>query len=179
MTTNYHPLNGAQGRVPLVTAAGVFAVLLAQSVVSAIVGILAFGLQSGSPFQGFGYSLLIEFLPVGIGVFVSLRYVAPIGAANSLLSTVLRSAVALGAGVVIVFIVALIVTQSFRPNGPLFGDSFPGLSLGGLPQAFYSAIGVFVQLIPLAVLAGILQRLWLAKHPVRAEAQQTAVSSSN
>jgi hypothetical protein len=178
MTTNYHPLNGAQGRVPLVTGAGVVAVLLAQSLVSAIVGMLAF-VFSSIPFEGVGYSLLVEFLPVGIGVFVSLRYIAPIGAANSLLSTVLRSAVALGVGAVIVFIVALIVTQSFRPNGPLFGDSFPGLSLGGLPQAFYSAIGVFVQLIPLAVLAGILQRLWLAKHPVRAEAQQTAVSSSN
>jgi hypothetical protein len=176
MTTNYHPLNGAQGRVPLVTAAGVFAVLLAQSIVVAVVEILTFGFQNPGQLDNVGYSVVLNFLPVAVGVFVSLRYIAPIGAASSLRVTVLRSVVALAVGAVVVFIVALIASRSLAPNGPLFGDSFPGLNLGGLPLAFFEAVSVFVQLLSFVVLAGILQRLWLAKHPVRAEAQQTAVS---
>jgi hypothetical protein len=166
------PIGGAQRSVPLITALLIVGVLLAESFIVSTAGV---SVSTGWP-RGWGILStlyqLIDFVPFGIGVFVALRYVAPIRASSTWGSIVVRAIVAAALGIAAVFVVefvqAAIVT--IGPGSHPFGYSFPGgtVSTDGLSfrlaSVTTSVLVDFLQWLPLVVVAGIFQKLWLASR---------------
>lgn len=111
-------------------------------------------------------------LPVGIGIFVTLRWITPLTAGLALRIVVVRSVIAalIGIAAAFVFLSLYGVLQQFDVNGPLFGNAFPQVSASGnnliygLIGAASSAVSLLVQVLPLTLLAGILTWMWLELH---------------
>ncbi|HEY4266634.1 MAG TPA: hypothetical protein VGM94_00445 [Galbitalea sp.] len=107
----------------------------------------------------------------GAGVFVSLRWIASISATEGW-KRVIRGGViaaALGAAASLVLGLLEAVIGSFsaglHPLGYAFGPSFnSGFAQDRVVGAIGAAPGVFVEWLPLVVLAVVLLRLWLARH---------------
>jgi hypothetical protein len=168
------PIGGTQRSVPLITALLIVGVLLAESFIVTTANLTMFAMTAP---RGWGIlgplSGLIEFVPFGIGVFVSLRYVAPIQASSSWGSIVVRAIIAAALGVAAVFVVGAVQAAilTIGPGAQPFGYSFPGggsVNYDGLPyrlaSSASSALSEFFGWLPLVVVAGIFQKLWLASR---------------
>ena len=180
-----------RGRVPaLVTAVGVLAVLLAQDVLSSLVGYFQassyLSLQAAQAESNGLYDLNVGFspwptlegilrfvLPFALGVFLSLWVIAPVSHELTLRFVLTRAGLATLVGAVLVIIanVLFAVFGAFSPTGSLFGNSFPtpgfdgSYLVQGLIAALAAGLNAVISKAPLVLLAGVLLWLWLRDHP--------------
>lgn len=171
-----------RGQVPAaVTAAGVFAVALAQDAVLAIVSLVGSISYAG---QGLTYvgtiisqsatDTVVTSLPLAVGVFLSLWQFAPIDGSLRLAHVIARSLLAAGIGGLAAFVVAGLVNTGrtlvggleFAYTGGLGGGPFGDL-LGAAFLALQSAAVTLVDTAAVVVLGGVLLWLW-ATHADRA-----------
>ena len=133
---------------------------------------------------GLALAGLVLALGMGGGAFASLRWVAPITAALSWRSVILRGVLAAAIGAIGVFVLRL--AQSFLAAvsiGPYpFGYDFTAsVNPDNLGNALLGDIGVafapFVYNAPLAVLACVFLKIWLSSHPGSVEAKDRASAS--
>lgn len=156
-----------------VTAAGVAAAIIAQNIVTDIVGLITYAPYLGSEAWGFslGYTLALA-LPIATGMFLSLWLVAPIAGELTIGPVITRAILALGIGVSLFFIVqcvgaiadAVTVRGSILTWMPYFDGATAVSGLGG---ALTGALRTLVTMLPLGVLAGILLWNWRKSHPSR------------
>jgi hypothetical protein len=172
-------MTDAPTKVPLVTAALVAGVILAQELVLTIYGfivqltVLPEVFQSaGSPVALAGLLTLVRAVVFGVGVFVSLRFVAPIHGEDLWPKVILRGviATAIGALALLAYGVVATLVSSINPGADIFGYSFNvqvNVSAAGqrIVDVLGGALDPLVELLPLVVLAAVLQRLWLSRPP--------------
>jgi hypothetical protein len=174
MTTN-SPIGGFQGRVPLISAVAVVAVLIAQAVVLAVVSVIVSstaGLQIPGPTLLGVLSPLIQYVPFGVGVLVALRYLAPVLGADSWGRVVGRSALAAALGAAAVFVVAAVASTyvTIAVDGNILGYSFINATVDHsnlafeVVGAFATGATSFVQWLPIVVVVCACQKLWLASR---------------
>jgi hypothetical protein len=167
-------------RVTLVTAACVALVLLLQTVVetvlSDIVIVGAIDHQSALP----SFALLqvvlasvVRVVAFGLGVWLSLRVIAPVGAVDAWTRVIGRGIIATLLGTAAVALVALLwailaaVSVSAYPLGYSLDPTINGDSLANtLAGAFSAVFPALIEWFPLVVLATMLLKLWLVAHPV-------------
>lgn len=180
-----------RGRVPaLVTAVGVLAVLLAQDVLSSLVGYFqassSLSLQAAQAESNGLYDLNVGFspwptlegilrfvLPFALGVFLSLWVIAPVSHELTPRFVLTRAGLATLAGAVLVIIanVLFAVFGAFSPTGSLSGNSFPtpgfdgSYLVQGMIAALAAGLNAVISKAPLVLLAGVLLWLWLRDHP--------------
>lgn len=156
----------------LITALGVAAALLITWVLQ-----LVFGLVGRDPLPptdllaGMQQNLLSHVLPVTIGVFLSLWIIAPVAAQLRLGHVISRAILAAGIGGTLLFLVgaveATLAVLSTTP--PAAQPGTYNVDLGGIGGAVLSYLSTamvqFVALLPIVVLAGILEWIWLERHP--------------
>jgi hypothetical protein len=164
---------GALAAAVTAVGLGVFIVIkdLALNAVS-LFGIPPEQLGDYSWLNYFGLGVLTSVVPFVIGFFLSLWVVAPVAEALGLGHVISRSALAVGIGSTLAFIVRAIanIVSSITFDRPFLADSFPELGFGpGIPdllgQALQGGLVLFISLLPLGVLAGILLWHWRTAHP--------------
>lgn len=172
--------------VAAVAAASLGVALLLQRVLSSLVWLFVSMQQTDGLYDVrhlgnvFGDAFTTT-LPLAVGVFLSFWLISPITAGLRMLQVILRSVLAIGIGVCLVFVVLAIgeVISAVSFSGPMFGASFPdpALATGNIPQALASglasAITIFISVLPIGILAGVLVWNWLARHPAQQPASDT------
>jgi hypothetical protein len=121
---------------------------------------------------GFVEETLVDSVPLALGVFISFTFIAPLHASLGLRAVALRSLIAAAAGSLLSMGFALCVAalEATAAVGSLFGNSFPTTSLDS--QGFFlqvtasamSAVDRFATVLPLVLLAGILNWIWLMRR---------------
>lgn len=163
--------------IAAIVALGVGVVLVAQQYLQSLITLIATLPYMDPP--GFYLpspgAVIVSFLPLVIGVFLSLWLLAPVAAELRVGHVVARSILAVGVGCTLVFvalgIVAIVGSVSF--TGAIFGSSFPtpavsGASIAsGLGSALAQALIRFVEVAPVGVLGGVLAWIWLTRHPAK------------
>jgi hypothetical protein len=170
-------------RPALVTAGVLAAVLAVQGLLLALwstgIGLSEFGLPAGVVFgAGLFWSLLtslLHYAAFGLGVFLVLRFSAPIATRGSWGSTIVRGIVATIGGAVVAFafsaLVSMIaaVTIGSYPFGYALDAGVDGNRVQyGIQNAVAGALTPLIGWLPITVLAVVLLRLWLAAHPLPA-----------
>ncbi|WP_213815103.1 hypothetical protein [Glaciihabitans sp. dw_435] len=171
--------------VPLLVALGVVTAMIAGFVVQILanqIGTVLYEVQSdpsdGISDQALGYiqagleTFGTRILPVGVGIFVTLRLITPVSAGLWLRTVVIRSVIAALIGVAAAFVVISLygIVNHFQVDGSLFGHAFPGISapgldvIYGLVGAVASAISLLIEVVPLTLLAGILVWIGLGRR---------------
>lgn len=157
-----------------ITAAGLGAVLLVQTVVGA--AITAFGVPPevlGNYWPSLlGYGFVTTVVPLVVGFFLSLWLVGPIADALGVGHVIARSVLATGIGATLVVVIRGIanVVTAVTVDGGFFGNSFPEVVIEpGIPALLGEALSAgllqFVSVLPLGVLAGLLLWLWRRANP--------------
>ena len=165
-------------RVSLVTAAIVAAILLAQAFVSTVLSVVYGGFlvtNSGIqafPISGFVLNDVFSIVAFGLGVWLSLRRVAPVRATDRWTRVIGRGFIAALMGTLAVFVLALVwaLLATIHVSGYPFGYSLDpsvdasalGTNVLSIAQAVFTAL---IEWFPLVVLATVLERLWLGAHP--------------
>jgi hypothetical protein len=162
--------------VALVTAASVFVATAVQNALSTLVA--QFDYLSGGDAVAwigdvvgrlgeslFGSLTWAAYLPFGIGILASLWFVAPIAPQLRLGHVITRSLLAAAIGAVLIFPVEVIVSVAKSVSGSPGNLGDPALWLKQLRFGATTAIGQFIALAPLVILAGVLLWLWLERHP--------------
>lgn len=171
-------------RVPLVSAAVVAGILLVQSIIIAVFGystlLPQLAVQAGanelrSVLPGvFGsfFVTVVNIVVFGIGVFVSLRFVAPIRSTDGWLTAILRGVVATAIGAVALLVLGIIETLFATVTAGLypFGYAFhPGIGVDAAGRdaldSVQAGVTALVEWSPLVILAGLVQKIWLQHHP--------------
>jgi hypothetical protein len=168
--------------MPLITAALVAATLAVGSTILDTLGVIL-ALASGvGPLDIVGHNLpafvggmfdeVVRYVLFGAGVFISLRFIAAIGAADGWRRVIVRGVVAAAIGAAVITVVVSIegflgaATLGDHPFGYAFEPGFNSQQFGqGILNGLSAGAAAFVDWVPLVVLAGILQKLWLARHP--------------
>lgn len=168
--------------VSAVTAVAVGFAIVLQSLLTDFVGwtsVLPYP-QGSNPFP-VGVALAgatLTAIPFAVGMFISLWLVAPIAEELRIGHVITRAILAAGIGATVVFILLAIfaITGAFSGAGALFSNTFPAIEFDGghavvsLATALSRALLLFVELLPLASLAGVLLWLWrkdhLPRHPL-------------
>ncbi|HEX4057183.1 MAG TPA: hypothetical protein VHX87_02555 [Galbitalea sp.] len=184
-----------KARIPLVVAGLVAAFLLVQFVVVAVVQFALLVLGPGAleskdvpeavgSYAGGVLAVLVQLVFFGAGVYLSLRYIAPLRIDDGWKRTVVRGVIAtlLGVAAVVVLglVEALINASSVSPYP--FAYSF-GYSLAPedfasrLPQAFEMGLNPLISWLVPVVLATVLLRVWLARQVVAAVTTPAAVAA--
>jgi hypothetical protein len=176
-------------RITLTTAALLAAALAAQGLVLALwntgIGVAGFGYSLASQFGAYVFwSLLVALLhyaAFGLGVFVSLRFLAPVGSGESWRQTIGRAIVASVAGAIIAFafsaLVSLIaaVTIGAYPFGYSLDAGVDGSRVQwGFTNALSGSLTPLIGWLPLTVLCVVFLKLWLAAHPGAVEVKDHA-----
>jgi hypothetical protein len=180
-------------RILLTTAGLIAAALAAQgllvwlwniSVESATFGI-PIGFQFLPEVVWTGLVSLLHFAAFGLGVYLSLRFIAPIESDSSWQRVITRAILATVCGTIIAFafaaVVSLIaaVTIGAYPLGySLNGAVDPDRLQFGIQNAIAGAFAPLIQWLPLAVLGIVFLKLWLAAHPTAVEATDRASVSA-
>jgi len=171
-------------RIAIVTAALVGAFILAADLVSNVWDYLystVVFVQSGDEAanfgaltEGFGRGLIgavIAAAIFGAGVFASLRWVAPIAAADGWKRVIVRGVIAAAIGAVASLVLAVLVAVIGSIDAgryPLGYDFDPSINSDFAENRVVAAIGgapgPFLEWLPLVVLAVVLLRLWLARR---------------
>jgi hypothetical protein len=177
----------------LTAAALITAALLAQGIILGLwstgFAILAFGTNL-SQIVGMTlfWSLLVQLLhyaAFGLGVYASIRYVAPLSAGESwrqvivrgVIATVVGALAALAFGAIVSLIAA--VTIGPYPFGQSLNTQFDPLTYQyGLENMLAGALTPLIQWLPVTVLGCVFLRLWLAAHPWAIEATDRASVSA-
>jgi len=150
-----------------------FATALPQSGLRQSLGMLSALL---SPLQ------LGQLVPLGLGVFLGLWALAPIGARLRVSAVIARSLIAVGCAVVVVFLTQLLWgMQDWFAGAQFFGnssnqavESFFSAAATALPSAIQFALGTALDALPVVVLAVVLTWMWLGRHPARQSAEAAA-----
>jgi hypothetical protein len=173
-------------RVPFIAALIVAGVLVVQSFVSIWLSYLSAALTPGVGLQGFP---VLEFflndvtriIAFGIGVFLSLRFFAPIHAGDRWGRVIGRGFIAALVGTAVVFVVAIIwailaaIHISAYPFGYSVDPSIDGAAVGNNVLLVFNAIlNPLVEWFPIVVLATVLSRVWLARQPDATESVAVA-----
>ena len=182
-------------RVTLITAGIVAGVLLVQGVIvgvwSTAFGFIALG-GFAAPINaminpGLFWTLLtglLHYAAFGAGVFLAIRYIAPVRADDSWRGTISRGVVATVAGAMaalifdgVVSVIAAITIGAY-PFGYSFNGSLdPGRIQFGFQNTVATAITPLIEWLPLVVLACVFLKLWLAAHPATAPAKDHVSAS--
>jgi hypothetical protein len=183
-------------RAATVAALGVCALLIAADLLEVAFGFLsvaAYGAgQTPGAFADYAEALgaqlasgvFLSALPLAVAVFIVFRFVAPIGPdlgpraviVRSVMATIVASVVILVVG----FVLSLARMNPISVDGALFAGSFPAFSFvaGNVVPIFINAVGsavlTFVDIVPVVVLAGMLQWIWRR----RSSATRTTASDS-
>jgi len=177
----------ANWRTALLIAAALAALLIALNISSIVVALVndsfyrikdsagGFDLQYASGYlSSFVNESFTYLIPLAAGVFVSLKFIAPVTSTTSVATVLLKGLIAAVIGVVIGTIASLLIgffgQLSF--SGPLFGMSFP--SIIGLDNAgmdFFYRISMMlpnaIQISPTVVLIVLLGWLWMRRVPLK------------
>jgi hypothetical protein len=167
------------------TAAGLIAAALAvQGLVLALwstaIGIAGFGLTSGQLFSaGLFWTLLVSLLhyaAFGLGVYLSLRFLAPIGGQDSWRQAITRAVIATISGAILALafsaLVSLVaaITIGAYPFGYSLDAGVDGSRIQyGIQNAIAGALTPLLGWLPLTVLGVVFLKLWLAAHPAPVE----------
>jgi hypothetical protein len=121
----------------------------------------------------------------GVGVYLSLRYFAPVGAEVSWRQTIVRAIIATVAGAVLAFAVAALVSlvAAVTIGAYPFGYSLNAVVDGnritfGIQNAVAAALTPLIQWLPLTVLGVVFLKLWLGAHPAVLDARDHASVSA-
>lgn len=109
-------------------------------------------------------SLLLEVLPFTLGYFLSLWVIAPITGELRVGHVITRAILATGIGSTMTFIAFGLAGSVIASLTDAGGASAP-LIATQLGYALQAALGAFVTLLPLGVLAGVFLWLWRSAHP--------------
>lgn len=109
-------------------------------------------------------SLLVGVLPFTLGYFLSLWVIAPITGELRVGHVITRAILATGIGSTMTFIALGLAGSVIASLTDAGGASAP-LVATQLGYALQTALGAFVTLVPLGVLAGVFLWLWRAAHP--------------
>jgi hypothetical protein len=180
-------------RISLITAGIIAGALAVQGLIlwvwSTALDILGFGLvitQIIGPnlFVGLLVAIL-HYAAFGIGVFLALRYFAPIGASNSWRLTTVRAITVSVSGAVVAFafsaIVSLIaaVTIGAYPFGYSLDAAVDGWKAQyGIQNAIAGAVSPLIEWLPLTVLGCVFLKLWVGAHPSTVEPKDRASVSA-
>jgi hypothetical protein len=171
----------ARTRVSLISAGILTGALVVLGIVLALwsiaFGFLNFGGSIAEFFTaGMFWSLLTAFLhyaAFGVGVFVSLRFAAPVTDANSWRRVVRSGVIATIFGAVSAFIYGAIVSAiaAVTIGAYPFGYSLdaavdPSRIQYGLQNVVAGALTPLLAWLPLTVLACVFLKLWLSAHPM-------------
>jgi hypothetical protein len=173
-------------RNALITGALVAAFMVAADIVANVYQFLFTAAVYGDQFssaalygaRGLGVGTLLQLVGsivgsavFGAGIFVSLRWVAPVGAATGWRRVILRGVIATALGAAASLLLSIIegLANAFgvgpHPLGYQFDPSFSvDNAHNRVVDAFGGAVSPFLTWLPLVVLAVVLLRLWLAHH---------------
>jgi hypothetical protein len=136
----------------------------------------AFGIPVGPEFvPGLLWTALVtllHFAAFGLGVYLSLRFLAPVEGESSWRRVLTRAIIATICGAVVAFafsaLVSLIaaVTIGAYPLGYSLGAAVDGNRIQfGIQNALAGAFAPLIQWLPATVLGVVLMKLWLGTHP--------------
>lgn len=175
MTTLAHRVVRQHGfLVALASGLVVLAVLLLQSVLSAVIAQLSFLGSSEVPawqwWAGYATQFVSVAVPLAIGVLLSFWFIAPIGPDLHIIHAITRAVLAAGVGSALVFVVNLATTGfSIVTNGLMGQIRIPADAgenfLRALGFSIATAGQLFLSVAPLVILVGVLLRIWLERHP--------------
>jgi hypothetical protein len=154
-----------------ITGIALVVVLIGQEMAQTVTFLFSAEVLPDFYLGSFAYSLT-RAVPFGIGFFLSLWLVAPIAEELRVPHVITRAILATGIACTVTFIVAvaLAVIDSFDPGRSLFANAFPfsGFdgdgAVQGMLRALTAAVTMFIEEIPLGVLAGILLWIWRKDH---------------
>jgi len=157
--------------VAAATALLVFATILAQQLLSALISLATVPAGSSSflplVVEQETVTALTGSLPLSVGVFLSLWQLAPIGAELRLAHVLTRALLAAGIGAALVAFVWLVV-GGVEAAARLFDPDASEFALFAIGSAAFSGVQraglAFVGTTPLILLAGVLLWLWLREH---------------
>ncbi len=179
-------------RISLTTAALIAAALAAQGLVlgvwGTVIGVAGFGVPLG---QNFGPSVfwsllvaLLHYAAFGLGVYLSLRFLAPIDVRTPWRQTIIRAIIATISGAIVALafsaLVSLVaaVTIGAYPFGYSLDAAVDGNRIQyGIQNAIAGALTPLIGWLPLTVLGIVFLRLWLTAHPAAVEAKDRASAS--
>jgi hypothetical protein len=160
-------------------AAGVGGWLVLGVLIEKVMGLIAYASTSGQLDMDSGaylwsdvpYRLGTFIVPVTLGLFLAWTFVVRITGAEGLRTAITRSIVAAVLASVFYALVRVVVDVVIATSldRSVFANSFPQLSYGGagipvlLTWSLQSTIAVIVDIVPLAVLGGILLWHWLRR----------------
>ncbi|HEY5229354.1 MAG TPA: hypothetical protein VIJ11_00495 [Galbitalea sp.] len=180
-------------RINLITAGLIAGALAVQGFVLALwdvgLGVAGFGLVVSQLISvSVVWSLLVGLLhyaAFGLGVYLALRFFAPIGASDSWRQTIIRAVVAAISGAVVAFafaaLVSLIasVTIGAYPFGYSLNAAVDGNRIQyGIQNAIAAALTPLIGWLPLTVLGCVFLKLWLIAHPAGTPAKDRASVSA-
>jgi hypothetical protein len=169
-----------KARIPLTVAALIAAFLVIQVIVGQLVNWVFLAFQSDSllgPGMTPGVVVLafvpglLEIVIFAAGVYLSLRYVAPVSSAAGWKRAIVAGVIATLMGVAAVVVLGLIEAAlgasnvSEYPFGYSFGYSLvPADLAAGIPQALESGLGPLINWLVPVVLATVLLKVWLGRQ---------------
>jgi hypothetical protein len=167
-------------RVTLTTAGIVAGVLLIQGLIVGVwniaFGYFAFGGSVGelvgpNLFWSLFWSLL-HYAAFGFGVFVSIRYIAPVTGACAWRHAVIRGVIATICGAVFAVVYGVVasgiaaITVGAYPFGYSLDAAVDPIRIQfGIQNVVAGSLTPLVEWLPLTVLACVLLKLWRAGHP--------------
>jgi hypothetical protein len=167
-------------RIPLTTAAIIAGALAVQGLVLGLwstgLGVVGFGVVITQLLTvNLVWSSLVGLLhyaAFGIGIYLALRFFAPIGASDSWRQTITRAIIATISGAVVALafsaLVSLIaaVTIGAYPFGYALDAAVNGYQVQyGIQNAIAGSLTPLIGWLPLTVLGCVFLKLWLAAHP--------------
>jgi hypothetical protein len=179
-------------RISLTTAALIAAALAVQGLVLGVwgtaIGVAGFGVPLGQILgPNLFWSLLValpHYAAFGLGVYLSLRLLAPIDIHASWRQTIMRAIIATISGAIVALafsaLVSLVaaVTIGAYPFGYSLDAALDGNRIQyGIQNAIAGALTPLIGWLPLTVLGIVFLRLWLSAHPAAVEAKDRASAS--
>lgn len=160
MTSPHNPTASAAGRTPALPVSQALLIGGATALVLFVIGL------ASTVFSSLSYISVYRTIPnalqtivvqtswsfwfavaMGLGVFLSVRFIAPVSASQSLMTVLVKSILAALVGGAIFAICAVFVSiiSSVGFGSPIFGNSFPAID--GLSDAATGALSRFVSAI--------------------------------
>jgi hypothetical protein len=180
-------------RINLITASLIAGALAVQALLLGLwdvaLGVAGFGLVVSQIVSvSLVWSLLISLLhyaAFGLGVYLALRFFAPIGASDSWRQTIVRAIMATISGAVVALafaaLVSLIasVTIGAYPFGYSLNAAVDGNRIQyGIQNALAAALTPLIGWLPLTVLGCVFLKLWLIAHPASSRAKESVSASA-
>lgn len=181
-------------RVTLVTGALVAGALLVQGLILGLFGNAYGYFAYGGALGGFPLNAslfftlltsLLHYAAFGAGVFVSIRYLAPLVAGDSWRRVIVRGVIATVCGAIaalafeaVVSLIAAITIGAYPFGYSLDAGMDPNRIQFGIQDAIGGALTPLIGWLPLTVLACVFLKLWLSAHPALLEPKDRVSASA-